>query len=154
MSRKSIATEIEALRTLPYHELVAKYTSLWGHEPKIKSRSYVFRRTAWKLQEQRFGGLSQNAKARLEELIAEIKLPLHGEKRTETRPLWRRDGIKPGATLVRQYKGEEIRVHVRPDGFEWDGVLYRSLSAVALAVTGSRWNGRLFFGLTKKGKPR
>ena len=59
---------------------------------------------------------------------------------------------KVGATLIRKYKGQEIQVTVRPDGYEWDGKVYQSLTAVAFAVTGSRWNGRLFFGLTPKGK--
>ena len=154
MSKKSIAAEIEELRLLPYHDLVSRFTKLWGHEPKIKSRSYVFRRSAWKLQEQRLGGLSQKAKDRLEELIGEIKLPLHGDKRTERRPINRGDGVKVGTTLTRQYKGQEIRVTVHPDGFEWEGIKYRSLSALAREITGSRWNGRLFFHLPPKGKTR
>ncbi|MBN1443006.1 MAG: DUF2924 domain-containing protein, partial [Planctomycetes bacterium] len=52
MTREMISAEIERLRAAPYHELVARYVDLWGHPPPIKSRSYVFRRTAWKLQEQ------------------------------------------------------------------------------------------------------
>ena len=155
MTEKTIAAEIEELRVLPYHDLVARFTALWGHEPKIRSRSYVFRRAAWRLQEQRLGGLSQRAKDRLEELIAEIKLPLGTDRRTEKTTLRRRRGDpKVGATLIREYKGQEIHVHVRPDGFEWEGAVYRSLTAVAFAVTRSRWNGRLFFGLTSKGKAK
>jgi hypothetical protein len=49
--------------------------------------------------------------------------------------------------LKRRYKGQELHVHVRPNGFEWEKVVYKSLSAVAQAITGSRWNGRKFFGL-------
>ena len=56
----------------------------------------------------------------------------------------------PGTILSRQYHGREIRVVVLDDGFEHDGQHYGSLSALARAVTGARWNGRLFFGLTKR----
>ena len=56
----------------------------------------------------------------------------------------------PGTVLSREYHGREIRVVTLPDGFEWDGQHYGSLSAVARAVTGSKWNGRLFFGLTTR----
>jgi len=57
---------------------------------------------------------------------------------------------KPGSTLSRQYRGHEIRVLVLEDGFEYDGRHYASLSALAREVTGQRWNGLLFFGLTKR----
>ena len=57
----------------------------------------------------------------------------------------------PGAVLVREYKGREIRVRVLDGGYEYDGHPYRSLSAVVKAITGSHWNGRLFFGLKKGG---
>ncbi len=57
----------------------------------------------------------------------------------------------PGSVLTRKYRGKGIVVTVLPKGFEWEGTVYRSLSAVAKAVTGSHWNGRLFFGLGKGG---
>ena len=53
--------------------------------------------------------------------------------------------------LTRRYKGRTILVRVLPNGFDYEGEIYRSLSAVAKAITGSHWNGRLFFGLTKSG---
>jgi hypothetical protein len=56
----------------------------------------------------------------------------------------------PGAVLTREYKGRTIQVTVLPSGFDYDGQVYRSLSAVAKAVTGSHWNGHLFFNLTTK----
>jgi hypothetical protein len=57
----------------------------------------------------------------------------------------------PGTVLCRNHQGVAIRVLVLEKGFEWNGEHYKSLSAVARAVTGTRWNGRLFFGLTKGG---
>ncbi len=64
----------------------------------------------------------------------------------------RLDDPAPGTVLTRTWNGQEIRVLVRDDGYERDGELFRSLTAVARAVTGSKWNGRLFFGLTKRKK--
>ncbi len=55
----------------------------------------------------------------------------------------------PGTLLTRQYKSRTINVRVLPDGFDYEGEVYRSLSAVAKAVTGAHWNGYLFFGLTE-----
>jgi len=59
----------------------------------------------------------------------------------------------PGSVLTREYKGRTVRVRVLDDGFEYEGQPYRSLTAVARAITGSHWNGRAFFGLTKARKP-
>jgi hypothetical protein len=59
--------------------------------------------------------------------------------------------LMPGAILTREYKGETVQVTVRDHGFEYLGEVYRSLSAVAKAVTGSHWNGHYFFGLTGRG---
>ena len=55
----------------------------------------------------------------------------------------------PGTVLTRTYRDRVIQVTVLPKGFEWEGQMYRSLSAVAKAVTGAHWNGHLFFGLKK-----
>ena len=60
----------------------------------------------------------------------------------------------PGTILRRQYRGRVVQVTVLREGFEYEGEVYRSLSAVAKAVTGSHWNGLLFWGLTKKGNGR
>jgi hypothetical protein len=55
----------------------------------------------------------------------------------------------PGAVLTREYRGRTIAVTVLDEGFECEGTVYRSLTAVAKAVTGSHWNGYLFFGIAK-----
>ena len=59
-----------------------------------------------------------------------------------------------GTTLVRRWRGKDYYVKVLDDGYEYDGVIYRSLSAVAKAITGSHWNGPLFFGVTKRKKTK
>jgi len=150
---KSIVGEIEELRAMTGPELVDRYRAVVGAEPRIKNKAWLWRRLAWRLQEQRLGGLTRPAKARLEEIIAELDLPLDGRPRRVTgavRGPRRPDLPAVGTVLTRQWHGQEIRVEALEDGFEWDGVVYRSLSAVAKAVTGARWNGKLFFGLKKR----
>jgi Protein of unknown function (DUF2924) len=151
-SRRSMAPVIAELRGLTVAQLVARYEEVWGAPPRVKHKAFLWKRIAWKLQEARTGGLSALAKARLEKLMAEIDLPLEDRSRTISgalaRTAPRRAGLPPGSTLTRLWRDQEIRVRVLDDGqFEWSGVPYRSLTAVAKAVTGAHWNGRLFFGL-------
>jgi hypothetical protein len=152
----NIINDIAELRALAVPELVVRYREAFGREPRVKHAAYLWKRVAWKLQERRLGGLSKVAKARLETLIAEIDLPLGATATAATRQADAANTRTPtaGTVLVRMWHGREIRVQVLDDGrFEYSGITYRSLSAVAKAVTGSHWNGRLFFGLTGKRTP-
>ncbi len=148
---KSVAEEIAKLRTLPVPELVVRYEAVYGKPPRVKHREHLWRRIAWKIQEQRFGGLSGAARKKLDELIAEIDVPLVTEQ-TETNKRVQRVNGEPaiGTTLVRAWHDQEIHATRTEEGWECDGVVHRSLTAAAMAVTGTHWNGRLFFGLTKR----
>jgi hypothetical protein len=138
---KPIADEIAELRALAVPELVERYKAVFGKPPRVKHREWLWRRVAWKIQEQRFGGLSVVAKRRLEELISELDIPLAAARpRSPT----------VGTSVARVWKDREIRATSVENGWEHEGVVYRSLSAVAKHVTGSHWNGRAFFGLTKR----
>ena len=155
---KSITEEIAELRAMPTNKLVDRYRALFGHPPRVKHREHLWKRCAWKVQEQRFGGLSEVAKRRLDELIAEIRLPIEETQRTVTGRLRAngrssKAGTTPvGSTLTRQWRGEEVRVQVVEGGFEHEGVVHRSLSAVAKAVTGSHCSGPAWFGLAPRRK--
>jgi hypothetical protein len=150
--QRPVAEEIAELRSLTVPELVVRYEAVFGQPPRVKHRDWLWRRIAWKIQEQRFGGLSQVARRRLDELILELDLPLLSERTVREkagRPP--RKGDPPvGTTISRVWNGREIVVTAVDGGWEHDAVVYRSLSAAAQAVTGSHWNGRLFFGLIKK----
>lgn len=150
--RKSMTAQVEQLRSMSVADLVPRYRELYGKDPRSKNRTWLWRRCAWKLQENAHGGLSSAAKRRLEELIAEIEIPPAKEDRTAATKIDRRrpQDPAPGSTLVREYKGRELRLTVLDNGFELDGVVYSSLSAAAHAATGSRWNGRLFWKLTTR----
>ena len=155
----TIAAEINALRQMSTPELKAKYREVFSEEPRSNNRDFLWKRIAWRIQELAFGGLSERAKARAKELanIADIRIraprgafdnlpcPLAPTRVKEKRlPM-------PGTVLVRKYKGQRVEVEVLEKGFAYAGRTYRSLSAVARAVTGSHWNGRLFFGLSGNG---
>ncbi len=147
-----LTKQITELRGLSMPALVARYEALFGKPPRVKNREFLWKRICWKIQEERFGGLSGAAKARLEELIAEIKLPAEESRRGVSGKLTpsraaRSEGLKVGTSLVREWHGQQISLKVVEGGFELDGVVHNSLSAAAKAVTGSHWNGKLFFGL-------
>jgi hypothetical protein len=114
----------------------------------------LWKRITWKIQEQRFGGLSGAAQRRLEELIAEIDLPLGEQTRTvvgKPRPITGKTTHVPvGTVLTREWKGETIVVASTSAGFEFKGEVYTSLSVVARKISGTHWNGPVFFGLRKR----
>ena len=150
----TINQQIQELQNMTATQLSVRYEDLFGEPPRVRNKAFLRRRVAWKIQELEFGGLSEPAIARLDDLIAKIDLPLGDPGPRRPRRASRNDTNAPlvGTTLVRQWHGQELRVEVRDNGFEWDGTLYRSLSAVAKAITGANWNGRLFFNLTKRRK--
>lgn len=144
-----VLIEIDELRDMTTPALVARYTELYGRPPRSKNRTHLFKRCAWKVQERRYGGLSRVAKSRLEELMAEIDITGPQEQSSQRRS--KPGGVAPGTVLLREWRGTEVQATALPaGGFEHDGVTYRSLSAIAKVVTGSHWNGRLFFGLTER----
>lgn len=147
---RSITEEIAELRTLDAHALAVRYEALYGRPPRVKQREFLWKRCAWKLQEQRYGGLSTVAKHRLEELIAEIRLPDEDQLRTVTGRLTKEGAPTVGSALTREWRGRHIAVRVLDNGFEFEGVIYGSLSAAVRAITGAHWNGKLFFGLTER----
>ena len=129
--------------------------------PSFQSRAHLFRRIARRLQTRGAGGLSERARQRAVELADDAEL-----RRRAPRSFWRavegrtfagthRDPRLPeaGTRLTRSYQQRTIEVKVLETGFEYNGVMYASLSAVARQVTGTRWNGFLFFGI-HKGAPR
>ena len=141
---RSVAEEIALLRTLAVPELVVRYQAVFGKPPRVKHREWLWRRIAWKIQEQRFGGLSVVAKRRLDELISELDIPLAGVRRAK------RPSPTLGTSVSRVWKNREIRATSVEGGWECDGIVHRSLTAAAEHVTGSHWNGRAFFGLAKR----
>lgn len=142
----TLADQVAALAAMTTAELAAEYERLHGRRPRYRSVPWMRKRIAHQLQVAAYGGLSRAARAVVDELAADIALPpvpRHAATQAGNE-------LRPGTVLHRDFKGQRITVEVTDEGFVWDGNRYRSLSAVAFAVTGSKWNGRLFFNLTAR----
>ena len=99
-------------------ELVDHYEAVFWKPPRVKHREWLWRRIAWKIQEQRFGGLSEVAKRRLDELIAELDIPLNGVRTVRAKVSPRNSDPVVGTTLTRTWKGREIHAIRTDEG--WD----------------------------------
>ncbi len=159
----TLLRELQRIQRLSVSELQAEWSRLYGGEScRSRNRTYLVKRLCWRIQELTHGGLGDRARARIDELAADTftrartprealdaavaansPKPTPGPKRDPRLPV-------PGTVITRTYRGRELRLLVLEDGFELDGVHYRSLSEAARAVTGSKWNGRLFWGLTER----
>ena len=145
MTHDPIPTRLAALKTTSTADLKAQWRELFGREPPPYNRRYLESRLAYRIQELAYGGLKPETLRRLERLGEQVD----GGKDATRR---RRSDKQPmaGTRLVREYQGVEHAVTVTDTGYEWQGRPYRSLSAIARAITGTRWNGPLFFGLRNR----
>lgn len=132
-------------------ELRELYARVFGEETRSRHKDYLRKRIAWRQQANEHGGLSERALARAHELANDADLRLLGRGVTKPfAPKRDRAVLLPGTVLTRVYKDETLVVTVLPTGFEFRGQVYRSLTAIAHAVTGSHWSGRHFFNLGGK----
>ncbi|MFH1893054.1 MAG: DUF2924 domain-containing protein [Candidatus Zixiibacteriota bacterium] len=158
--------EIRELSRMTVGELREKYLEVFGEETRSRHKEFLRKRIAWRIQALAEGDLSERARRRAEELANDADLRMRAprdparigtvEVKARTAKSWispSRDKRLPlpGTLLVRQYQDRDIVVRVLNDGFEFDEKRYRSLSAIAREVTGSRWNGFLFFGISGGG---
>ena len=143
-------TTIEQLAQLPHlpmPRLWALWDELFDQRPGHHHRTYLESRIAYKLQERAFGGLSSHVRRKLELIGKTGEVPNH-KRRADA-------SLVPGTTLVREYNGITYRVRVLEDGrFDLDGRPFKSLSAVARAITGSVYSGPVFFGLKPSSRDR
>ncbi len=155
---QNISAKIAELRQMSPAQLRDKYLEVFGEPSRSGNKDFLFKRVAWRIQSLAEGGLSERAKKRAAELArdADIRMTLPKPPKVTdgaqvslkpAPPLGPQRLPIPGTVLTRQYRGQIIEVTVLPKGFDWDGKVYRSLTAVAEAVTGSHWNGYLFFGI-------
>ena len=123
-------------------DLKQQWRDLFDTEPPPFNRRYLESRLAYRIQELAYGGLKPETIRRLEALGEQLD-----GGNVVTRRI--RSNLKPmaGTRLIREYQGVKQVVTVLRDGFEWQGRPYQSLSAIARAITGTRWNGWVFFGL-------
>jgi hypothetical protein len=160
----NIEKEVAALRRMTVNELRAKYADVFGEETNARHKEWLVRRVIWRMQALAEGDISERARQRAAELANDADLRTTAPKapdmaqiaaeRTTTAAfrLLPDDRLPmPGTILTRQYRGQTLQVHVLPDGFEFEGEVYKSLSAVAKAITGTHCNGYFFFRLNGQG---
>lgn len=148
-SKASVEDEIAHLRGLDLRGLRSRWQSVFQRPPPIHlPRHLLFAIIAYRIQADRFGDLDQEFTQLLDRTGAKesstamsARLVSFDQKRTE---------LTPGTVLVREWDRRSQRVMVMSDGFAWNGQTYDSLSKVALAITGTKWNGPRFFGLRDK----
>jgi hypothetical protein len=146
--------ELLALEDMKLGELVEKYREVFGKDTRTRNRPYLVRKIAWRLQELAEGGLSERAKARVAELAATAPLR-HVAPRAKPAEEEVTDGRDPrmpkvGTVLHREHNGKDHAVTVHETDFEFRGKRYSSLSKIAKEITGTHWNGWLFFNLTTR----
>ena len=128
---------------------MAKTCKSGFHKPvaprsRIHTRHLLFRILAYQLRADRLRELNADSRRLLDRIGAE---PSDGIDRLVADLNRSRTELRPGTLLTREWDGRLQRVMVLADGFSWNGKTYRSLSKVAFAITGARWNGPRFFGL-------
>lgn len=138
-----IPARLVALKTASTRDLKQQWRDLFDSDPPPFNRRFLESRLAYRIQELAYGGLKPETMRRLERLGEELD---GGDKRKRG---IRADRDRPitGTRLLREWQGVEQIVTVTADGYEWQGRPYKSLSAIARAITGTRWNGWVFFGL-------
>ena len=137
-----VLARLVALKTTPTPQLKEQWRQLFEGEPPAFNRRYLESRLAYRIQELAYGGLKPDTVRRLEKLGEEMD---GGRVDVRKRPA--NDRPISGTRLIRDYQGVEHCVTVRDNDFEYQGRPYKSLSAIARAITGTQWNGVVFFGL-------
>jgi hypothetical protein len=162
----NVGKEVAALGRMTVKELRERYAEVFGEATNANNKGWLVKRVAWRLQALAEGDLSERARQRAVELANDADLRLSPPKtkpasaepqRTTTASLrFKLDDRLPlpGTIITREYKGEKLQVKVLPHGFEFEGEVYKSLSAVAKAITGAHCNGYLFFRLIQNGGAR
>jgi hypothetical protein len=137
-----VLARLAALKMADIAELKRQWRDLFDTDPPPFNRRYLESRLAYRIQELAYGGLRPETVKRLEELGEELFGGKPGSRRMqhERRPI-------TGTRLIREWQGVEHVVTVTSGGFEWQGRPHKSLSAIARAITDTRWNGWVFFGL-------
>jgi hypothetical protein len=137
VSTEAVIGEITRISALKLAEVRTEWQSWFCKAPpRGLSRDLMVRQLVWDIQERAFGG---------HDAATRKLLKAYGRQEADKVVLFRR--LKPGTTVIREYQGVRHVVVIAQGGFVWEGKTYPSLSAIARAITGARWNGPRFFGL-------
>lgn len=154
----NIDKEVAAMERMTVDQLREKFAEVFGEATNGRHKQWLIKRIAWRMQANEEGDLSERARRRAMELANDADLRVTAPRQRNVVPQAKsppkalpNTQLLPGSSLVRQYRGRDVHVTVLRGGFEYEGERYRSLTAVAKAVTGKHWNGYHFFGLRNKG---
>jgi hypothetical protein len=169
MKHSTTERDLAALKDMTATRLRDRYAELYGEPSRSGNKQWLIRRCAWRIQALAEGGLSERAKRRARQLARDQDLRVIPPRGLKMAPLDRPADVQqparnyirrthdarlpmPGGQISRIYKGHRYVVDVLDDGFGYEGHCYRSLSAVAHAITGGHWNGFKFFNLEQPPK--
>jgi hypothetical protein len=140
--KETILSQLAALKGAPIAALKTRWRELFDTDPPAYNRRFLENRLAYRIQELAYGGLSRETEERLRAMAKQYaeQKPADRKVRPILRPV-------AGTKLIREWEGVEHCVTVRHDDFEYLGRPYKSLSSVARQITGTKWNGWVFFGL-------
>ena len=150
-----LINQIMSLKNASMEALLAQYREVFGQEaPSLRNKVTIWKRIAYRMQELEYGPLPTETQAKINELIEKYD-PVNNQAfrpaQAATEPGQRKATSRdrrlpiPGTTISKEYKGRNLEVKVLEKGFEYEGNTYRTLSAIAKAITGDHWNGYLFF---------
>ena len=143
--KDTVLARVVALKAMPTPELKEQWQALFDTPPPPYNRRFLESRLAYRIQELAYGGLKPETVRRLEQLGEQLD-----GGNIAVRKVRGSDQPIAGTRLLRAYQGVEHTVTVLQDGYEWQGRPYKSLSAIARAITGTRWNGLVFFRLKNR----
>jgi len=158
----NVEKDLAALQEMTTDELRERHAEIFGEEPRSRHKAYLIRKIAWRIQAEAEGDLSERARRRAAELAVDAEVRTtpprtQGERGTKKTRTPKKVEVPrdprlpaPGTAITRKYKGRTLHVRVQRDGFEYEGERYKTLSAVAKAITGSHCNGFRFFKLAEE----
>lgn len=153
-----VAAQLLALETMTVRALSARYEEAFGEPTRSRNKEYLKKQIAWRIQELAEGGLSERARARALEIGGAARIRWRRNRATSTTnssATTRRDERDPrlpppGTTITRVHRGVVHEVVVLQDGFEYRGERHPNLSRIAKLITGTNWNGFLFWRLQQR----
>lgn len=164
----SVVDQLAELKTMTVAGLRVRYEEVFGEPSRSRNKDYLRKKIAYRIQELAEGGLSDRARARIEELAGDA--PVRWRSSSKGNGAVDGDGAEapavavaetpardprlppPGTVITREHDGVEHKVTMLEDGFEYRGTRYPTLSAIAREISGTNWNGFLFFRLQRRGR--
>jgi len=160
----NIDKEVAALRRMTVGQLRERFADVFGEPTMTGNKTWLVKRIAWRMQALVEGDISERTRQRAAELANDADLRTSAPRAAKVAPATPErtksaslavapdDRLPlPGTILMREYKGQTLQVRVLPHGFEFEGEIYKSLSAVARKISGQHCNGYHFFRLRQQG---